>query len=429
MQHRMLAMVLSGGVGKRLYPLTRDRVKPAVPFGGIYRLIDFVLSNCLNSHIRRICLLTQYKSLSLERHIRYGWSFLPDTLGEFIQILSPQQRVGEFWYRGTADAVYQNIYSIDQSRPDAVLVLSGDHIYKMDYLRMLRAHIRKRAALTVGAITVPLVQAHAFGVMEADDRGRITGFSEKPESPRPVPGQPDKAFVSMGIYIFETELLKDVLKQDSRDPGSGHDFGKDVLPGLIGQVPVYAYHFVDENRKEELYWRDVGTIDAYWEANMDLVSVDPVFNLYDEKWPIHTYNESAPPAKFVFADVECGRHGGRVGLAIDSLVSQGDIIAGGQVIRSVLSPRVRVDEKARVDESILFEGVRVGAGSRLRRTIVDKFVTIPPGTEVGFDRRADEQRFTVSDGGVVVIPRRARLKRRRVHRNPLPTPPIQRSSA
>lgn len=428
MQHSVLAMVLSGGVGKRLYPLTRDRVKPAVPFGGIYRLIDFVLSNCLNSHIRRICVLTQYKSLSLERHIRYGWSFLPYTLGEFIQVLSPQQRVGEFWYRGTADAVYQNIYSIDQAKPDAVLVLSGDHIYKMDYLRMLRAHIRKRAAVTVGAITVPLSRAHAFGVMEADDQGRITAFAEKPANPKPVPGKPDKAFVSMGIYIFETRLLKEKLEQDSRDSDSGHDFGRDILPSLVGQVPIYAYHFVDENRKDELYWRDVGTIDAYWEANMDLVSVDPVFNLYDENWPIHTYNESAPPAKFVFADMECDRQGGRVGLAMDSLVSHGDIIAGGQVIRSVLSPYTRVDEEARIEESILFEGVQVGAGSLLRRTIVDKHVSIPPGTQIGIDREEDERRFTVSDGGVVVIPRLARLKHRRARRNPPPVLAIQRSS-
>lgn len=409
MQHSVLAMVLAGGVGKRLYPLTRDRVKPAVPFGGIYRLIDFVLSNCLNSHIRRICVLTQYKSLSLERHIRYAWSFLPDTLGEFIQVLAPQQRVGDFWYRGTADAIYQNIYSIEQTRPDAVLVLSGDHIYKMDYLRMLRAHLRRRAAVTVGAICVPLAQASQFGVISTDSDGRITAFSEKPLHPQPIPGRPDKAYVSMGIYVFDTGLLKQALLRDSGIEGSDHDFGHNILPYLIDRQPVYAYHFVDENRKQELYWRDVGNIDAYWEASMDLVSVDPVFNLYDDNWPIHTYNESAPPAKFVFADMERNGSGGRVGLAMDSLVSHGDILAGGQVVRSVLSPHVRIDEKARVEQSILFEGVRVGAGSRLFRTIVDKQVSIPPGTRVGFDRQADQQRFTVSEGGVVVIPRRADL--------------------
>ena len=408
-----LAMVMAGGVGNRLYPLTRDRVKPAVPFGGIYRLIDFSLSNCLNSNIRRICVLTQYKSLSLERHIRYGWSFLPHTLEEYIQILPPQQRVGSSWYQGTADAVYQNVYSIDQASPDCVLILSGDHIYKMNYNRMIRAHIENKAAVTVGTAAVPLEQASAFGVMEVDKKGCIVSFEEKPDQPKPAPGRPGMALASMGIYVFETRLLKKVLKADNRNSKSSHDFGKDILPDLIRNVPVYNYRFVDENRKEVLYWRDVGTIDAYWEASMDLVAVDPIFNLYDRKWPINTYTEPAPPAKFVFADMKCDERGGRVGLALDSLISGGVILAGGQVIRSILSPYVRVDEEARVDESVLFNGVKVGAGSRLYRTIVDKDVTLPPGTVVGLDHEKDAKRFTVSPGGVVVISRRAKIRKRK----------------
>jgi len=413
MRHiRTLAMVMAGGVGHRLYPLTRDRVKPAVPFGGIYRLIDFSLSNCLNSNIRRVCVLTQYKSLSLERHIRYGWSFLPHTLEEFIQILSPQQRVGSSWYQGTADAVYQNVYSIDQAGPDCVLILSGDHIYKMNYNRMIRAHIENKAAVTVGTAAVPLEQASAFGVMEVDKKGCIISFEEKPEQPKPAPGRPGMALASMGIYVFDTRLLKKVLKADNRNSKSSHDFGKDILPDLIRNVPVYNYRFVDENRKEVLYWRDVGTIDAYWEASMDLVAVDPIFNLYDRKWPINTYTEPAPPAKFVFADMKCDERGGRVGLALDSLISGGVILAGGQVIRSILSPHVRVDEEARVEESVLFNGVKVGAGSRLYRTIVDKDVTLPPGTVLGLDHKKDAKRFTVSPGGVVVIPRRMKIRKR-----------------
>ena len=412
MSKTTLAIILCGGVGKRLAPLTRDRVKPAVPFGGIYRLIDFTLSNCLNSHIRRICVLTQYKSLSLERHIRNGWSFLPHTMGEFIQILSPQQRVGTFWYQGTADAVFQNIYSIEQVKPDYVLVLSGDHIYKMNYRKMIKAHIKKKAAVTIGAIPVPLSQARSFGVMKVDGNGWVRGFKEKPEHPETMPGIRDQALVSMGIYVFDARLLKKTLKEDSLDQGSSHDFGRDVLPKLIKRVPTYAYRFVDENRKEQVYWRDVGTIDSFWEANMDLVSVDPVFNLYDKKWPINTYTEPGPPAKFVFADLVCSTREGRAGLAMDSLVSNGCIIAGGQVIRSVLSPNVRVDEEARVEDSILFEGAHVGAGCRLYRTIVDKHVRIPAGTVIGVDPAEDAKNYPVSEHGVVVISSRKKGKKK-----------------
>lgn len=405
----VLAMVLAGGVGNRLHPLTRDRVKPAVPFGGIYRLIDFVLSNCLNSHIRRICVLTQYKSLSLERHIRYGWSFLPYTLGEFIQILPPQQRVGSRWYSGTADAVYQNIYSIEQSDPAYVLILAGDHIYKMNYYRMIEEHIASKAKVTVGTISVSSDRARSLGVVETDNSGRITHFKEKPKHPASLPEKPGQSLVSMGVYVFDSKFLKRVLKADNENRRSSHDFGKDILPDLIERFPCHAYHFVDENRKEELYWRDVGTIDAYWEASMDLVDVDPVFNLYDRKWPISTYVEQAPPAKFVFADLVAANLGERAGLAMDSLVSHGDIIAGGQVIRSVLSPYVRIDEASRVEQSILFEGVKVGTGCQLFRTIVDKWVKIPAGTVVGLDHKTDKKRFTVSPGGITVIPRNMAL--------------------
>lgn len=409
MSSSILAMVLAGGVGKRLYPLTRDRVKPAVPFGGAYRLIDFTLSNCLNSYIRRICVITQYKSLSLERHIRYGWSFLPHTLGEFIQILPPQQRVGSMWYQGTADAVFQNTYSIDHANPDHVLVLSGDHIYKMNYRTMIRAHINSKAAVTVGAIPIAIDKASSFGVMEVDIEMNIVGFEEKPQNPKCIPTEPDKALISMGIYVFDTKLLKDALTMDSSNRDSSHDFGKDILPDLLNKVPLQAYPFVDENRKKELYWRDVGTLDAYWEANMDLVSVDPLFNLYDKHWPINTCHEAAPPAKCVFADYECRTGGGRAGFAMDSLISPGDILAGGQVIRSVLAPYVRINEEARIEECILHEGVEVGAHCRLYRTIVDKGVSIPPGTQIGYDLSSNKKRFTVSEDGIVVIGRNTEI--------------------
>jgi len=409
MSRKTLAMVLAGGVGKRLHPLTCDRVKPAVPFGGAYRLIDFSLSNCLNSNIRRICVLTQYKSLSLERHIRYGWSFLPHTLGEFIQLLPPQQRVGSMWYQGTADAVFQNIYSIDHANPDHVLILSGDHIYKMNYRPMIKAHIASKAAVTVGVIPIALNKAHSFGVIEVDHGMNIVGFDEKPEHARPTTADPSKALVSMGIYVFDTQLLKDELTRDHSNKDSSHDFGKDILPSLVGRMPMNAYPFIDENRKEELYWRDVGTLDAYWEANMDLISVDPLLNLYDKRWPINTHHEAAPPAKCVFADLECGTGGGRAGFAMDSLISPGDILSGGQVIRSVLAPYVRIDEEARIEESILHEGVHVGSHCRLFRTIVDKGVKIPPGSQIGYDRDKDRTRFTVSENGIVVIRRNAKL--------------------
>lgn len=397
----VLAMVLAGGKGERLLPLTRDRAKPAVPFGGVYRIIDFTLSNCINSNIRRVLVLTQYKSLSLDRHLREGWSLLSRWLNEYIDQLPPQQRLGENqWYQGTADAIFQNIYSIEQEDPDYVLILAGDHIYKMNYSYMVNFHRRKRADLTIAAVPVGTGEAQNFGIMVVDTDNRVIDFQEKPLHPETIPGDPAHALASMGIYVFSTDVLLEQLYVDAQDPTSSHDFGQDIIPRLIHTHRVYAYHFVDENKKEALYWRDVGTLDAYWRANMDLVAVDPLFNLYDRKWPIRTYHPQYPPAKFVFAEPGPGA---RRGEAHDSIVSQGCIISGGRVLRSVLSPGVFVHSYAHVEDSVLFEGVDIGRHCRIRRAIIDKDVRIPPGSVIGYDLERDRERFHVTPGGVVVV--------------------------
>ena len=393
----VLAMLLAGGEGERLHPLTRNRAKPAVPFGGMYRIIDMTLTNCLNSMCRKICVVVQYKSLSLERHIRYAWNIMHPELGEFIEIVSPQKRVSDHWYLGTADAVYQNLYSVNAENPDLVLILSGDHIYKMNYRRMVQFHRESGAEITVGAIQTPLRDASRFGVLEIDRTNRIMGFEEKPDSPKPIPGQEDTALASMGVYAFNPDVLREVCLEDSRRTGS-HDFGKDILPWVIDAKKVYAYNFLDENRKDPLYWRDVGTLEAYWEANMDLIEVDPVFNLYDRQWPLRTRIPLAPPAKFVFAD-----EGKRFGAAVDSIVSPGCIVSGGLVNRSVLSPNVRIHSYSRCDECILFDGVSVGRHARLRRTIVEKNVEIPRYTVIGYDAKEDAKRFHVTHSGLVVV--------------------------
>jgi len=399
---KILAMILAGGRGERLYPLTRDRAKPAVPFGGIYRIIDFTLSNCLHSDIRRIFVLTQYKSTSLHRHIQFGWSILSAPLGEFIEVIPAQQRINEHWYQGTADAIFQNIYTLQQEKPDLVLILSGDHIYKMDYRKMITYHIEKGADLTVGAIRMDRKQSQEFGVIEVDNEWQIIGFQEKPEIPRTIPGDPEGILASMGIYVFRTEILVRRLIEDARSE-STHDFGRDIIPAMIGKDRVFAFDFRIGDQGGNGYWRDVGTIDAYFEANMDLVSVTPQLNLYDSQWPILTYQSPNPPAKTVLLEE------GRVGTALNSVISNGCIISGGSVIRSILSPRVMIHSYAEVEDSILMEGVDVGRYARVRRSIIDKEVHIPQGMKIGFNLDEDVRRFTVTGSGIVVVPKGIRL--------------------
>jgi glucose-1-phosphate adenylyltransferase len=395
-----LGVLLAGGAGERLYPLTRDRAKPAVTFGGIYRIIDITLSNCVNSDLRRVYILTQYKALSLNRHIREGWNIVAREMGEFIEILPPMKRVSENWYMGTADAVYQNIYSIGSEQPKQVMILSGDHIYKMNYGRMLEQHEQSSADVTLATIQVDPPEVYRFGVVEIDHDHRVTGFLEKPrETGIRSPYNPEKVSASMGIYLFDTDVLIPVLLKDAEDPESSHDFGKDILPKMVDDYRVYSFDFVDENKKEALYWRDVGTLEAFYEANMDIVSVSPVFNLYDEQWPIRTHQRQYPPAKFVFSEA------GRTGTAMDSIVSAGCIVSGGVVKTSVLSPDVRVNSYSEVDSSILFSHVNIGRRCRIRRAIIDRDVHIPEGTTIGYDAAADRQRYFVTESGITVVTR------------------------
>jgi glucose-1-phosphate adenylyltransferase len=395
----ILAMILAGGKGERLHPLTIHRAKPAVPFGGIYRIIDFTLSNCINSGIRKIAVLPQYKSLSLDKHLRLAWNLFSGELNEYIISVPPQQRVGEKWYQGTADAIYQNIYMIEKDAPDYILVLAGDHIYKMDYSEMFRYHREQQADATVAAIETPRRDATGFGIVEVDEGSRIIGFEEKPRDPKPIPGRPETAFASMGIYLFNTRTLLDYLKSDALQD-TAHDFGRNIIPQMMKTSRVLAYNFKDENKKEAKYWRDVGTLDAYWEANMDLVSVDPLLNLYDKAWPIRTYQGQNPPAKFVFAQE---RRDGRLGIALDSIVAHGCIVSGGRVQNSVLSPNVRINSYSEVHDSILMENVNIGRRCRIRKAIIDKDITIPPGTEIGYDLEEDRKRYHVTPSGIVVI--------------------------
>jgi glucose-1-phosphate adenylyltransferase len=392
-----IAIVLAGGVGERLHPLTKERAKPAVYFGGPYRIIDFALSNCINSGLRRIFIATQYKSLSLNRHIRMGWNIVSEELGEFIEILPPQKRVSEHWYQGTADAVYQNLYSIIREGPRRLIVLSGDHVYKMDYSRMLRFHMERGAAATLAAIEVPIADAPRFGIVAVDAQDRVTGFEEKSQRPSCIPGSPDLALASMGVYVFDTDVLVRELEADAALP-TAHDFGKDIIPALIHRAPVYAYRFYDENKKASKYWRDIGTLDAYFEANMDLCHVNPEFNLYDPEWPLRTYQPQAPPAKFVFAEP-----GSRCGQALDSIISPGCIVSGSSISGSVLCPNVRVHSFCLIDQCILMPGVRVGRHARIRRAIIDRDVLIPRGARIGYDLEEDRRRHTVTDTGIVVV--------------------------
>jgi glucose-1-phosphate adenylyltransferase len=399
----VLTLILAGGKGTRLDPLTRDRAKPAVPFGGLYRIIDFTLSNCINSDLRRVLVLTQYKARSLDRHIHAGWSFLPREMDEYIEVLPPQQRIDEHWYKGTADAIYQNIYSIEKADPKYVLILAGDHIYKMDYGDMIRSHLERKADLTIGCIQVPVRESIHFGVMQVDEKDRVTGFQEKPANPAPLPDAPHLCLASMGIYVFTARPMYELLCQDATRTDSDHDFGKNIIPGIMDQDRVFAYRFRDKNRKAVPYWRDVGTLDAYYQANMDLVEIDPVLNLYDREWPIRTFQPQLPPPKFVFSDQGSWEHARR-GEAHDSMVCSGCIVSGGHVRKSILSPNVRVNSFAVVENSILFDGVNVGRHCRIRRAIIDKDVKIPQNSTIGYDLDHDRRRgFTVTEQGVVVI--------------------------
>jgi glucose-1-phosphate adenylyltransferase len=395
------AMILAGGRGSRLYNLTDWRAKPAVPFGGKFRIIDFVLSNCVNSGIRRIGVATQYKSHSLIQHIQRGWSFLNGKFGEFIDVLPAQQWLQESWYMGTADAVFQNLDILRTTRPDYVLVLAGDHVYKMDYGKMLAFHVEKRADMTVACVNVPISDAKGFGVMGVDADSMVVDFNEKPEHPTPIPGSPGRALASMGIYIFNTKFLCDQLERDAVDPNSSHDFGKDIIPYLVsGKYRVVAQTFEDSCVKmngEMPYWRDVGTIDAYWEANMELTKVTPDLNMYDQEWPIWTYQEQLPPAKFVFDDDN------RRGMAVDSLVSGGCIISGAYLSRSLLFSNVHVHSYSNVEDSVLLPNVTVSRSATLKRVVVDKNCVIPEGLTVGLDPEEDKKRFFVTEKGVTLI--------------------------
>jgi glucose-1-phosphate adenylyltransferase len=398
---RALALVLAGGRGSRLKQLTDWRAKPAVPFGGKFRIIDFALSNCVNSGIRRIGICTQYKAQSLIRHVQRGWSFLDGRFHEFVELLPAQQRIEPTWYRGTADAVYQNLDILRRHAPDNVLVLAGDHVYKMDYRRMLEEHVERDAQLTIACLDVPLHEAHALGVMSVDHEHRVIGFEEKPEAPTPIPGRPDRALASMGIYVFEAGFLYDALLQGANVAGSSHDFGNDLIPAAVkAGARVYAHDFANScvNMHNGVpYWRDVGTIDAYWEANIRLTDVVPELDLYDEKWPVWTYQEQWPPAKFVFDDDS------RRGTAIDSLISGGCIISGARVKRSLLFSNVRANDYVSIDDSVILPSVTIGEGAVLRRVVVDKHCRIPPGLKVGLDVDEDRSRFHVTQRGVTVI--------------------------
>ncbi len=392
-----MALIMAGGRGERLRQLTLHRAKPATPFGGKYRIIDFSLSNCVNSGIRQILVLTQYKSHSLIQHVQRGWGYLRGELGEFVQLVPPQQKLGEFWYRGTADSVYQNLDIIDAHAPELVLVLAGDHVYKMDYGPMIAFHVERQADITIGMVQVPLATAHEFGIATVDADNRITRFSEKPRNPAPMPGRNDVALASMGIYVFGRDYLRKALTANAVDADTAHDFGKNIIPKAIGGGGVYAYAFQSVETEAQAYWRDVGTVDAFYSANMELIYVSPELNLYDSEWPIWTYQEQMPCAKFVLDE------DGRRGMAINSMVAGGCIISGASVRESLLFFNVTVDERTEIFRSVILPHVAVGRGCRISRAIIDEGCTIPDGTVIGEDPVADRQRFHVSEQGVVLV--------------------------
>ena len=405
-----LVMILAGGEGKRLYPLTKDRAKPAVPFGGRYRIIDFVLNNFINSGFYKIKVLTQYKSDSLNKHITRGWALSP-FLNQYVDLCPAQMRTGSDWYRGTADAIYQNIFHITDEDPDYVCIFGGDHIYKMDVSQMLDYHKQKGADLTISAIPIPIEEAHEFGIIEVDENWKLVNFVEKPqEAPKSIPGNPNMCLASMGNYIFDKNILLDALERDAKIEASNHDFGKNVIPMLLNEgKKIYIYNFAENNftgmsPRERGYWMDVGSIDAYWKANMDLLDYDPELNLYSQDWPLRTFNYNYPPAKFIWEEGE------RVGMATNSMVSEGCIVSGAGLSRCILSPKVKVNSFSQISDSILMENVQVGRYSKINRAIIDKNVIIPPNTKIGFNREDDEKRgFHVSEGGVTVVPKGAIL--------------------
>lgn len=403
-----LVMILAGGEGKRLYPLTKDRAKPAVPFGGRYRIIDFVLNNFINSGFFKIKVLTQYKSDSLNKHITRGWALSP-FLNQYVDLAPAQMRTGSDWYRGTADAIYQNVFHITDEDPDYVCIFGGDHIYKMDVSQMLDYHKEKNADLSISAIPIPIEEAHEFGIIEVDDDWRLVNFVEKPkDKPKSIPGNPNMCLASMGNYIFNKNILLDALNQDEKIEESSHDFGKNVIPMLLKEGKnIFVYNFNENtfpgiSERERGYWMDVGSIDAYWQANMDLLNYDPELNLYSQEWPLRTFNYNYPPAKFIWEEGE------RVGMATNSMVSEGCIVSGAGLSRCVLSPKVKVNSFSQISESILMENVQVGRHSKIRRAIIDKNVIIPPETRIGFSREEDERRgFHVSPNGITVVPKGA----------------------
>lgn len=405
---RVLSMILAGGQGERLRPLTNDRTKPAVPFGGRYRIIDFVLSSFVNSRMLNIKILTQFKSDSLNRHLARGWQLAPQ-LGYYIDPVPAQMRTGEHWYRGTADAIWQNLNLILDENPEYVCVFGGDHIYRMDIRQMLDYHISRKAELTIAAVPRPVEIASQYGVINVDENMRVTGFQEKPANPKPVPGNPDIALVSMGNYIFNRKALVDWVSEDAAME-TAHDFGKNIIPSKFSTNSVYAYDFSTNSvpgmeKKETGYWHDVGSLDEYFLASMELLEVSPIFSLYNNEWPIRTFHTPYPPAKFVFADNESQR----IGVATDSMVSEGCVISGGRIHRCVLSPGVRINSFCNVEESILMDGVNVGRNSKIKKAIIDKYVDIPPNEEIGFDLEKDRKRFHVTESGIVVISKKAVL--------------------
>ncbi|OGX02750.1 MAG: glucose-1-phosphate adenylyltransferase [Omnitrophica WOR_2 bacterium GWF2_43_52] len=413
MMRKVFTFVLAGGKGERLYPLTKDRAKPAVPFGGIYRIIDFTLSNCINSGLRRIHVLIQYKSISLQRHLRVGWNIFNSDLGEFIDVIPAQQRVGSDWYRGTADAIYQNIYTIEQEKPDEILILAGDHVYKMNYYKMIDFHRESEADLTVSVVEMEKERSVQLGVLEVDAKGGVLGFEEKPVKPETIPGKPDKIYASMGIYVFSRQALEEELTEDA-SRNTDHDFGRNIIPQMVRKgKKICAYNFSTQKSEDgaaldpdATYWRDIGTIDGYYQANVDLLGPEPVFNLYDQNFPIRTYQEQFPPARTIHSDEEAGR----VGQLLDSLVSSGCVISGGKVQRSILSPNVRINSFSEVYDSILMEGVDVGRYAKIQRAIIDKEVKIPRGMIIGYDAAEDKKRFTVTESGIVVVGKGTEIK-------------------